>query len=94
MGEADHTSQCGWASVEGLNKTETELPLTRRNSASRLSSDSDCNFSQLAGLPYRFWVWISTITGANYLHPWRIYFDVWQNQYGIVKQNKVKIKIK
>ena len=25
---------------------------------------------------------------------WRIHVDVWQNQYSIVKQNKVKIKIK
>ena len=24
------------------------------------------------------------------VHPWRIHVNVWQNQYGIVKQNKVK----
>ena len=28
------------------------------------------------------------------VHPWRIHINVWQNQYSIVKQNKVKIKIK
>ena len=28
------------------------------------------------------------------VHPWQIHVDVWQNQYSIVKQNKVKIKIK
>ena len=27
-------------------------------------------------------------------HPWPIHVNVWQNQYSIVKQNKVKIKIK
>ena len=25
---------------------------------------------------------------------WQIHVDVWQNQYSIVKQNKVKLKIK
>ena len=29
-----------------------------------------------------------------YVHPWLIHVNVWQNQYSIVKQNKVKIKIK
>ena len=28
------------------------------------------------------------------VHPWLIHVNVWQNQYIIVKQNKVKIKIK
>ena len=28
-----------------------------------------------------------------YVHPWWIHVNVWQNQYSIVKQNKVKIKI-
>ena len=28
------------------------------------------------------------------VHPWRIHVDVWQSQYSIVKQNKVKIKKK
>ena len=27
-----------------------------------------------------------------HVHPWRIHVNVWQNQYSIVKQNKVKIK--
>ena len=27
------------------------------------------------------------------VHPWLIHVNVWQNQYSIVKQNKVKIKI-
>ena len=31
--------------------------------------------------------------GAH-VHPWLIHVNVWQNQYSIVKQNKVKIKIK
>ena len=31
---------------------------------------------------------------GNSLHPWWIHVNVWQNQYGIVKQNEVKIKIK
>ena len=31
---------------------------------------------------------------GTHVHPWWIHVDVWQNQYSIVKQNKVKIKIK
>ena len=31
---------------------------------------------------------------GTHVHPWRIHVNVWQNQYSIVKQNKVKIKIK
>ena len=31
---------------------------------------------------------------GTHVHPWWIYVNVWQNQYSIVKQNKVKIKIK
>ena len=27
---------------------------------------------------------------GTYVHPWWIHVDVWQNQYSIVKQNKVK----
>ena len=27
-----------------------------------------------------------------HVHPWWIHVNVWQNQYSIVKQNKVKIK--
>ena len=29
---------------------------------------------------------------GTYVHPWQIHVNVWQNQYIIVKQNKVKIK--
>ena len=29
-----------------------------------------------------------------HVHPWWIHANVWQNQYSIVKKNKVKIKIK
>ena len=31
---------------------------------------------------------------GTHVHPWRIHVNVWQSQYSIVKQNKVKIKIK
>ena len=31
---------------------------------------------------------------GTHLHPWLIHVNVWQNQYSIVRQNKVKIKIK
>ena len=31
---------------------------------------------------------------GTHVHPWLIHVNVWQNQYSIVKQNKVKIKIK
>ena len=31
---------------------------------------------------------------GTHVHPWLIHVKVWQNQYSIVKQNKVKIKIK
>ena len=30
---------------------------------------------------------------GTHVHSWRIHVNVWQNQYSIVKQNKVKIKI-
>ena len=30
---------------------------------------------------------------GTHVHPWLIHVNVWQNQYSIVKQNKVKIKI-
>ena len=29
---------------------------------------------------------------GTHVHPWWIHVNVWQNQYSIVKQNKVKIK--
>ena len=28
---------------------------------------------------------------GTHVHPWQIHVNVWQNQYSIVKQNKVKI---
>ena len=31
---------------------------------------------------------------GTHVQPWLIYVNVWQNQYSIVKQNKVKINIK
>ena len=31
---------------------------------------------------------------GTHVHLWRIHVNIWQNQYSIVKQNKVKIKIK
>ena len=31
---------------------------------------------------------------GTHVHPWLIHVNVWQNQYSIVKQNEVKIKIK
>ena len=31
---------------------------------------------------------------GTHVHSWQIHVNVWQNQYSIVKQNKVKIKIK
>ena len=31
---------------------------------------------------------------GTHVHPWLIHVNVWQNQYSIVKQNKVKIKFK
>ena len=31
---------------------------------------------------------------GTHVHLWLIHVNVWQNQYRIVKQNKVKIKIK
>ena len=31
---------------------------------------------------------------GTHVHPWQIHVSVWQIQYSIVKQNKVKIKIK
>ena len=31
---------------------------------------------------------------GTHVHLWLIHVKVWQNQYSIVKQNKVKIKIK
>ena len=31
---------------------------------------------------------------GTHVHPWLIHVSVWQNQYSIVKQNKVKIFLK
>ena len=31
---------------------------------------------------------------GTHIHPWLIHANLWQNQYSIVKENKVKIKIK
>ena len=31
---------------------------------------------------------------GTYVHPWRIHVNAWQNQYSIVKRNKVKINLK
>ena len=31
---------------------------------------------------------------GTHVHLWQIHVNVWQNQYSIVKQNEVKIKIK
>ena len=31
---------------------------------------------------------------GTHVHPWLIHVNVWKNQYSIVKQNKVKTKIK
>ena len=31
---------------------------------------------------------------GTHVHPWQFHVNIWQNQYSIVKQNKVKIKIK
>ena len=43
-------------------------------------------------------IWGGRWEGASglgtHVHPWLIHVNVWQNQYSIVKQNKVKIKIK
>ena len=36
---------------------------------------------------------VGSVLGTH-VHPWLIHVSVWQNQYSIVKQNKVKIKIK
>ena len=38
------------------------------------------------------WEWGSGL--GTHVYPWLIHVTVWQNQYSIVKQNKVKIKIK
>ena len=39
-------------------------------------------------------IWGGRGEGGSGLEPWLIHVNVWQNQYSIVKQNKVKIKIK
>ena len=38
------------------------------------------------------WEWGSGL--GTHVHPWPIHVNVWQNQHSIIKQNKVKIKIK
>ena len=30
----------------------------------------------------------------SHIHLWQIHFDIWQNQYNIVKLNKIKLKKK
>ena len=40
------------------------------------------------------WRWEGGSGLGTHVHPWLIHVNVWQNQYSIVKQNKVKIKIK
>ena len=31
--------------------------------------------------------------GGTHVYPWQIHFDIWQNQYNIVKfKNKIKLK--
>ena len=54
------------------------------------------------------WGWYSVMTQGDvigrevgggsclgaHVHQWWIHVNVWQNQYSLVKQNKVKIKIK
>ena len=40
------------------------------------------------------WWEVGGVSGLGaHVHPWLIHVNVWQNQYSIVKQNKVKIKI-
>ena len=43
-------------------------------------------------------IWGGSCEGSSglgtHVHPWLIHVNVWQNQYSIVKQNKVKIKKK
>ena len=29
---------------------------------------------------------------GTHVHPWQVHVNGWQNQYSIVKQNKIKIK--
>ena len=40
------------------------------------------------------WCWGEVGAGGSGLgtrvHPWQIHVDVWQNQYSIIKENKVK----
>ena len=40
------------------------------------------------------WGWEGRSGWGTHVHLWLIHVNVWQNQYSIVKQNKVKIKIK
>ena len=52
-----------------------------------------------AGAPRRSreMVWNGRWEGGSglgtHVYPWQIHVNVWQNQYSIVKENKVKIKI-
>ena len=40
------------------------------------------------------WWEVGGVSGLGaHVHPWLIQVNVWQNQYSIVKQNKVKLKI-
>ena len=38
--------------------------------------------------------WEGGSGSGTHVHPWLIHVNVWQNQYSIVKKNKIKIKIK
>ena len=40
------------------------------------------------------WRWERGSRLGTHVHPWQIHVNVQQNLYSIVKQNKVKIKIK
>ena len=62
---------------------------------------SDAGYSMLGagaqGWP-RGMLWGGRWEGGSclgmHVHPWWIHVNVWQNQYSILKENKVKIKIK
>ena len=61
----------------------------------------DAGYSML-GAGARWWpremLWGGRWEGVSclgtHVHPWWSHVNVWQNQYSIVKENKVKIKIK
>ena len=44
------------------------------------------------GLP-RGRVWVGRrVQDGEHMYLWQIHFDIWQNQYNIVKLNKIKLK--